>query len=64
MNAKNNSALDLAAVKAIYSDLKIQWADGKKIVVYELPVEASARETSEQASMWHNLAYRDLVQIF
>ena len=51
VNEGNTQSLSADDIKGIYSDNVIQWADGKAIKVYDLPVKKEAREKFSQRIM-------------
>jgi len=44
VNSKNNQTLTAADIRNLYTDKMTTWKDGKKIIVYNLPVNSRTRE--------------------
>ncbi len=64
VNEGNQQQINMAVLRAIYSDLQFEWSNGAKIKLYELPTSTSAREkfaksvlnktAVEAATDWNN----------
>lgn len=48
VNSSNKEAIDKEVVKLIYSDKKSFWKNGKRILLFELPVKSVVREKFSQ----------------
>lgn len=51
VNQQNQQALSQQDIKNIYSDIVVEWDNGKRIKVLNLPVDSEAREAFSQEVM-------------
>ena len=49
VNIKNNNKITPSTIRAIYSDLQLEWSDGSRIKLYELPSSTDARNKFAKA---------------
>lgn len=60
VNSENTQSLTAEDIKNIYSDVVTTWDDGKRVRLYNLPAEDTARETFSRAIF--GLSAREIVQ--